>query len=243
MGRALIASLVSHGGLIALLIAAAGVKAVVETVKEPPLVADMVFLKSPGPGGGGGGSPEPAPAKKLEVPKPKPVEPVPTPVTPPPVPPPPTLNAPVMTNFAESLQAQGTSKLSAAPVGGGGRGGGIGTGRGNGLGEGVGGGTGGGVYAPGNGVSEPTLIRAVDPSYTSEAMRAKIQGVVLLTAVVQPNGMVDDIKVSKSLDRQYGLDQAAVDAARQWRFGPCKLVKENKPVPCSIIMELGFRLH
>jgi protein TonB len=242
--RSMVASLISHGGLLLLLIAGYGVNKVVEQVKEPPPNLDLVFLKAPGPGGGGGGSPQPAPAKKLEIPKPKAPEPVvPTPVIPPPVPPPPTLNAPVMTNLAEMLQASGTSKISAAPVGGGGSGGGIGPGRGNGLGPGEGGGTGGGTYKPGAGVSWPIPIHQQDPTYTSEAMRAKIQGTVKLAAVVQPNGTVDGVKVIRSLDRQYGLDQAAIDAAKKWRFQPCKLTSENKSVPCDIEMELDFRLH
>jgi protein TonB len=240
LGRALMSSLAAHG-LVLVLIAVAGIRTVVDTVQEPPLKYNVVFMKEPGPGGGGGGSPEPAPPKKLEVPAPKKVEPVPVPETPPPVPPPPSLNAPVRTNLADALQAQGLSNVSLAEVGGGGRGGGIGEGRGAGLGEGVGGGTGGGIYQPGNGVSAPTLVRSVDPQYTSEAMRAKVQGEVHLSAVVQPNGLVTDIKITRSLDRTYGLDQAAVDAAGKWLFGPCK--KDNQAVPCSIEMVLEFRLH
>src|SRR5206468_4858050 len=57
---------------------------------------------------------------------------------------------------------------------------GIGPGQGSGLGPGSGGGTGGGVYQPGNGVTVPVLIREVKPNYTSDAMRAKIQGTVIL---------------------------------------------------------------
>src|SRR5581483_2928454 len=57
---------------------------------------------------------------------------------------------------------------------------GIGSGRGSGLGPGFGGGTGGGVYQPGNGVETPKLLREVKPQYTAQAMRAKIQGTVLL---------------------------------------------------------------
>jgi len=240
LGRALGASVLSHAGLLALIVLIAGVHHVVTAPKQAPIEKfDMVVLKpDPGRGGGGGGNPKPAPAKKLEVPKPKAVEPIPAP--PPPVEPPPTLNAPV-TNLAQTLQASGSSSVSLSNLGGGGRGSGIGSGTGNGLGPGTGGGFGGGAYAPGNGVSWPTPIHQVDPQYTSEAMRAKIQGLVRLAAVVQPNGVVSDIKVTKSLDRTYGLDQAAVEAAGKWLFSPCK--KENKPVPCTIEMELEFRLH
>jgi TonB family protein len=239
LGRAMFSSLAAHG-LLAVLLLVFGVREVVEQVREAPMKFDMVFLKQPGPGGGGGGSPAPAPAKKLEVPKPKPVEPLPTPAPPPPEPIP-TLIAPVSTNLATTLQAQGTSRLSAAPLGGGGSGGGIGEGRGRGLGPGDTAGTGGGPYQPGNGVSWPTVIAQYDPQYTSEAMRAKVQGIVKLAAVVEPNGLVTDIKITKSLDRMYGLDQAAIDAAKKWRFNPCK--KDNRAVPCSIEMELEFRLH
>jgi protein TonB len=236
----MVSSLAVHG-LLFTLIAVLGIHHVVEQQREPPMKFDMVYMKQPGPGGGGGGSPKPAPQKQLEVPKPKAVQPVPAPVPPPPVPPPPTLNAPVQTNLAQALQAQGVSSVSLAPVGGGGSGGGLGAGRGNGLGEGTGGGTGGGVYQPGNGVSMPTALREAQPQYTSEAMRAKIQGEVHLAAVVSPNGVVTDVKVTKSLDRVYGLDNAAIDAAKKWLFAPCK--KDNKPVPCAIEMVLDFRLH
>lgn len=239
MGRSLLTSILIHGGLFALIAIGWGVKQVVEEKKDPPLKYDVLYIKAPGPGGGGGGSPQPAPPKKLEIPKPKAVEPVPAP--PPPEIPPPVLNAPVQTNLAQTLQATGQSSVSFSNLGGGGSGGGIGPGRGNGLGPGEGGGTGGGVYQPGNGVSWPTLIRQVEPQYTSEAMRAKIQGTVYLTGVVDTNGTVTEIKVAKSLDRTYGLDQAAIDAARKWYFSPCK--KEGKAVQCAIQLELDFRLH
>ena len=238
LGRAMSVSIAVHAAVLVAVIVA-GIHHVVVAEKEPPVHFDVVFLKEPGPGGGGGGSPAPAPPKKLEIPHPKAVEPIPVP--PPPVPPPPTLNAPVETNLAQVLQAQGSSSVSMSTVGGGGSGGGIGTGRGNGLGEGTGGGTGGGVYEAGNGVSNPTVIRQVDPSYTSDAMRAKIQGEVWLEAVVQPNGLLTDIKVSRSLDRQYGLDQAAIEAAKKWLFAPGK--KDGKAVPVRITVQMDFRLH
>jgi len=240
LGRAMSVSVGIHAALFAALLIA-GIHHVVVAEKEPVPRFDMVFLKEPGPGGGGGGSPAPAPPKKLAIPTPKAPEPlpIPTPEVPPP-PPVPTLNAPV-TTAAQLLQAQGTTALSLAPMGGGGSGGGIGSGRGNGLGDGVGGGTGGGVYEVGNGVTNPTVIKQVDPSYTSDAMRAKIQGEVTLEAVVQVNGLLTDIKVIKSLDRQYGLDSAAIEAAKKWLFAPGK--KEGKAVPVRISLVMDFRLH
>jgi protein TonB len=238
LGQAMIGSLALHGLLLALLIVA-GIHHVIEQQKAAPMKFDVVFLQEKGPGGGGGGSPKPAPPKKLEIPTPKAVVPVPLP--PPPVPPPPTLNAPVQTNLAQTLQATGSSSVSLSPLGGGGSGGGIGSGRGNGLGPGEGGGTGGGVFEIGNGVSSPVPIRQQDPTYTSEAMRAKVQGEVHLEAVVQPNGLLTDIKIIKSLDRTYGLDQAAVEAAKKWLFRPG--MKDGKAVPVHVQLILEFRLH
>src|ERR1017187_1148240 len=159
------------------------VQAVKAVQDKKPEKYDIVFLPDPGRGGGGGGSPQPPPPKKLEIPKPKPVMP-----TPSLVPPPPSLNAPVETTLADLLQAAGVAGMSAADIGGGGSGGGIGSGHGNGVGPGEGGGFGGGVYSPGNGVSIPELIRHPDPKYTSDAMRAKIQGTVQLEGTVDITG-------------------------------------------------------
>src|SRR6185312_9021040 len=108
----------------------------------------------------------------------------------------------------------GPPTISQGPGNGGGSGtgtgSGIGPGNGSGLGPGSGGGTGGGVYQPGNGVSLPQLLHEVKPAYTSDAMRAKIQGTVLLQCVVRPDGSVTDIQVLRSLDSVFGLDQEAI---------------------------------
>jgi protein TonB len=208
-------------------------------------IPKFVFLPQPGPGGGGGGSPAPAPPKPMEVPKhkmpdPVPVQPVPTPPPPPPVPVP-TLTAPVETNAANLIQATGNNLVSLAAYGGGGRGGGIGKGSGSGVGEGTGGGFGGGAYMPGNGVSDPVLVKKVEPQYTPEAMRAKIHGEVELEAVILPNGTVGDLRVSKSLDDKYGLDKAAMAAAKQWLFQPS--MKDGQRVPVRVTLILTFRLY
>src|SRR5262249_13307786 len=86
----------------------------------------------------------------------------------------------------------------------------VGPGSGSGLGPGSGGGTGGGVYRPGNGISNPQLLREVRPQYTADAMRAKIQGTVLLECIVRSDGTVGDVQVIRSLDSTFGLDQEAI---------------------------------
>src|SRR6188474_2422457 len=92
------------------------------------------------------------------------------------------------------------------------------------------------VYKPGNGVTLPVVVKDVKPQYTREAMQARIQGTVWLSCVVGETGDVTDITVTKSLDTEYGLDQAAIDAARQWKFKPG--LKDGKAVAVQITLEL-----
>ncbi len=94
---------------------------------------------------------------------------------------------------------------------------------------------------PGSGAQPPTLLRGVDPKYTTEAMRAKIQGVVTLEALVGPDGSVRDVRVVKSLDRANGLDEEAMKTARQWRFRPATY--QGQPVSFLVIIEMTFNLR
>jgi protein TonB len=246
IGKSVFVSFAAHVAVFALVMWGTwrAAEAVQETPKEK---LDVIFLEAPGRGGGGGGSPAPAPPKKLEIPKaaptPTPVAPTPVPVTPPP----PELTEPIMTNAAVLMQATGASAVSLASYAGGGRGNGVGPGSGSGVGPGTGGGFGDGAYAPGSGIENPTLVLKVPPKYTSEAMRAKIQGEVELDAVVLPNGTIGDLRVSKSLDRVNGLDEKALEAAKQWLFRPGKrmdpVTKQAVAVPVLVKLVLEFRLH
>jgi periplasmic protein TonB len=241
--KAQVTSLAVHGIALAILIyAAVRASEVVQQVADEKLKFDVIYLaNNPGPGGGGGGSPKPAPPKKVELPKPKPQQLVaPTPV--PTVPPPPSLNAPVMTQPNVLLSASGVSIGAIdVPAGGGGKGTGMGTGEGSGLGPGTGGGFGGGVYRPGNGVENPIRIREVKPQYTPEAMRAKIQGTVELEAIIGPDGKVTEVRVIRSLDKVFGLDEQARKAVLATPFIPCK--KTGQPVACLVVFELQFTLR
>jgi protein TonB len=118
---------------------------------------------------------------------------------------------------------------------------GAGSGEGSGLGQGSGGGTGGGVYRPGSGVINPRILREVKPQYTADAMRAKVQGTVLLECVVLPDGSVGRVDVVRSLDPTFGLDQEAVKAAKQWRFQPG--TRFGEPVAVLVTIELTFTLR
>src|SRR5204862_1771818 len=67
-------------------------------------------------------------------------------------------------------------------------------------------------------ITQPTVKKQVKPNYTRDAMDAHIEGVVLLQVVIGSDGLVKDVRVIKSLDARFGLDQEAVKAAKQWEF-------------------------
>ena len=246
-------------GLIAFLVMRYAPEAVGLDPAPEVSAKDIVWLSDPGPGGGGGGGGNkmPDPPRKAELPgKEKitvPAVKIPEPIPQPPKeePPPEDLNIPAKTLAAAETPLVGAIK-SEAPItesqgsgsGGGagtGTGTGVGSGTGSGLGPGYGGGTGGGAYRPGSGVTLPRSLREVKPAYTAEAMRAKVQGMVLVECIVMPDGNVGDAKIIRSLDPTFGLDQEALKAARQWKFLPGTRLGE--PVPVIITIELTFTLR
>ncbi|MFN7979363.1 MAG: TonB family protein [Vicinamibacterales bacterium] len=219
---------------------------------------DIVWIAEEGPGGGGGGGGDnsPEPPKKVEL-RGKEKESVPVEVEPEPVKTPPKEEPPVQTTIpavqtsAAPVEAPGaitaespTSTSAGSGTGGGGgtgSGGGSGSGDGTGLGAGHTAGVGGGEYDVGNGVTAPRILRQVKPAYTSEAMRAKVQGEVLLRCVVLPDGSVGRVEIVKSLDNVFGLDQEAIKAARQWKFVPGTRLGE--PVAVRVTIALDFTLR
>jgi periplasmic protein TonB len=96
------------------------------------------------------------------------------------------------------------------------------------------------VYEPGNGISLPTVVREVKPSYTAQAIAARIQGAVLMAAVVLPDGTVGEVTVRQSLDTTFGLDAQAVSAAKQWTFNPG--TKDGVAVAVRITIQMTFTL-
>ena len=89
-------------------------------------------------------------------------------------------------------------------------------------------------------VSTPKILREVTPEYTAEAEAAGIEGEVTLEAVVRADGTVSDVKVTTSLDTEYGLDQQAVKALEQWYFEPGR--RDGKPVPVLLAIVMRFTL-
>jgi TonB family protein len=110
-----------------------------------------------------------------------------------------------------------------------------------GLGTHPGPGFGPGASRGGPGVTMPTILEQVSPTYTADAMRARVQGSVWIECVVMPDGSVGDLRIMRSLDRRFGLDEEAVKAARRWRFRPGRL--NGQPVPVVVTIELMFSVR
>jgi TonB family protein len=90
-------------------------------------------------------------------------------------------------------------------------------------------------------VDKPKLIREVKPSYTAEAMAAKIEGEVLLETVVLTNGRVGPVRILRSLGPRFRLDDEAVRALRGWRFSPGSF--EGRAVPVVVTIAIAFKLR
>jgi TonB family protein len=95
-----------------------------------------------------------------------------------------------------------------------------------------------GVYRIGNGVGPPRLLNKVEPKYSKEALKARLEGTVLLGVTVGTDGKTRDFRVLRGLG--LGLDESAVAAVHTWEFGPG--IKDGQPVNVLAQIEVNFRL-
>lgn len=87
-------------------------------------------------------------------------------------------------------------------------------------------------------IKPPKLIKKVDPVYPEEARKERIEGVVILEVTTDHFGRVADIKVLKSVPQ---LDQAAIEAVKQWEYEP--LIIDGRPRPVIFTVTVSFRLR
>ena len=90
---------------------------------------------------------------------------------------------------------------------------------------------------PGGDIRVPRKIRHVAPVYPPLALSVKKQGVVILDAVIGEDGFVRNVRVLRSIPL---LDQAAIDAVRQWQFTPTLL--NGHPVPVVMTVTVSFEV-
>ena len=257
VGNAFSVSLFTHIALFLAFLFILSLPVVPTPDSQAPLsLKDIVWIASPGPGGGGGGggNKTPDPPRKAELPDKAKIT---VPAAKPPkmeAPEPPkqeqqiTIPAQPVASGVEQLPGAVTNMIPTIS-----------------LGSGTGGGAGTGTrnwhrfgrrirawsrrrrrnrwrrLSPRQWGVEPRLIREVKPNYTAEAMRAKIQGVVWIEAVVMDNGSVGPVHVTRSLDPTFGLDQEAERTVKKWVFEPG--TRFGQPVPVLIEIEMSFTLR
>lgn len=90
----------------------------------------------------------------------------------------------------------------------------------------------------GGNIQAPTKVTNVDPRYPPVAQAARVQGVVILEAVIGPDGRVTDVKVLRSVPL---LDEAAIEAVRQWTYTPTLL--NGVAVPVIMTVTVNFQLR
>lgn len=91
----------------------------------------------------------------------------------------------------------------------------------------------------GGDVRAPVKTYWPQPAYTEIARKARVQGVVIVQAIVDKNGTVQDVKILKGLPM--GLDKAAVDSIKTWKFEPATL--NGKPVDVYFNLTVNFTLQ
>jgi len=94
------------------------------------------------------------------------------------------------------------------------------------------------VFSVSSVTTRPQILARPVPGYTEEARRAQVEGAVKLSVVLNANGTVSDITVARALG--YGLDQKAIEAARELRFAPAQ--KDGHAVSVRIFLEFKFTL-
>jgi periplasmic protein TonB len=248
-------SVTIHCAIVALLFLA-GTNSNVRQTVQPMLDRIKLidpYMSSAHVGGGGSGDRSPLPASKGRLPRVAPRQ-----FTPPAV---------VLHNMDPKLPMEPTLVMSAdvrlpqlellalgdpwgkngPPSNGTGKGGGMGDGDGTGLGpgkvRGVGPGEGGetggyGLHGFTGASTAPVVLYQVEPEFSEEARKAKLQGVVMLYAEVDTNGRLRNIRVTRSLG--LGLEEKAIEAVKQWRFRPG--YRDGKPVVAGAAIEVNFHL-
>ena len=197
---------------------------------QPPVMEERPVFVPPAPRAGGSSENRAAPA------------------LPPPVPPPET--TPEQTFVPDDVAPPAVQDTPAAGEGAsldvGTPGNGHRTGTGLGIGDGAdpagngpgGTGTGSDPIAIGPGIASPRLIFKVQPEYPPVARKSRLEGRVVLRAVVGPDGNVTSVELVDSSNAMF--NQAAIDAVRQWRYTPPS--QNGRPVSVWLNVMVKFTL-
>ena len=97
------------------------------------------------------------------------------------------------------------------------------------------------LFAGVGGVTNPEKIHDIRPSYPEIARKAKIEGDVILQAVIRADGTVGDVAILKSPGAKFGFDDEAMRAVRQWRYKPA--LQGGKAVDVYFTVVVKFYLE
>jgi protein TonB len=95
------------------------------------------------------------------------------------------------------------------------------------------------ILTVGGAVSRPVQLAGQPPRYTKVALHARIEGTVVVEALIDERGRVSNVRVLRGLPM--GLDKAAVEAVQSWTFEPAKL--GARPVKVYYSLTVKFQLH
>ena len=86
----------------------------------------------------------------------------------------------------------------------------------------------------------PKLIHSVNPQYPEDARKAGVAGTVIVAALINEYGSVENVQVLRPLEK--GCTEAAVAAVKQWRYEPARSRATGKPVRVLFTVTIAFRL-
>jgi len=86
-------------------------------------------------------------------------------------------------------------------------------------------------------IKPPKRVKMIEPVYPEEAKKQGIEGTVILEATVDVNGKVKDVKVLRAVP---ALNQAAIDAVKQWVYEP-KII-DGQPTAITFTVTVNFKL-
>ena len=84
----------------------------------------------------------------------------------------------------------------------------------------------------------PVLLYKVEPEFTEEARKARVQGAVMIKAIINESVVVQQPQVTRSLG--LGLDERALEAVEKWRFKAG--VKNCRPAAMNALIDVHFHL-
>jgi len=88
-------------------------------------------------------------------------------------------------------------------------------------------------------LSGPVPLRKVDPKYPQSAIKERIDGEVILYAIIRKDGHVDSIQLVRGVDPL--LDQNAIEALARWQFRPA--TREGQPVDLEAVIHIPFHFN